>query len=286
MGRNIHINFMINLVSILMLKLFIKFYHPFHLFEISIHLALFQLQKEHFLLNNSKVISQLFHLIFSYQHSVDIDPNIDLPIISDTYKKGSLEDRKDIIHNESLHHFDLYRSILVTSKNSMNWINRSHKFSSSYGSFSAISYLFNGIDTSPHSIWFEKMTGKISCIFHLLKQGKQCVPFRLTKMFENALGPYSVEGPFFSSFIAMFSDLKNLKFTLAPVLQFVTNEYTKPIFPSFYTRHLISEKLETSETVEDLYSRISMSESLNSLINVAKNEDNIVQMKKSWIPWW
>ena len=253
--------------------------------ELSSNSVLIELLKGHI---------QLYNLVSMYNKSKEdvVEPN-DLRMI-DEYDYSSLKQKIKKIeeYQQEIDKNDLARAILVSSKNSMNWLNRTSEFSKSMGFLSSISYLFGSVDTSPSAILFDKVSGSVTFTKFAVSGNEEPVPFRMTKMIETTFGTCGYNGPFKETLQSSLNTIKNFSKALGMCLYFFVGKapFLKTEIPSQLLSNFVAFNSGNPE-LDKLYQRISCGDNLledlvDELIQNAKFIENQAQMPGYWLPWW
>jgi serine/threonine-protein kinase ATR len=182
---------------------------------------------------------------------------------------------------------DLARAIVVTSANSLSWIQRSSTFARSMGLLAGISYVFGSVDTSLSGILFEKSSGATNYARFKITGEVSPVPFRLTHMIVSALGTAGVSGPFLASLTSSLKCMRKNCRSIATILQvFICNTpWESARLPRQYCEPFVKNDVK-SEEIDLLYGRIAGEEESDRLIEKARSLDNIAAMPAWWRAWW
>ena len=151
----------------------------------------------------------LYNLIKKYRMDRNIDINLENEYCNAKYSSAiNLRpiQRLEILRkiNKKTPGNELREIIWLKSENSMNWISRTINFSHTSAIVSIVGYILGLGDRHPTNIMIHKYSGDIIHIdfgecFEMSKKSllhPETVPFRLTRMIQEALGPSGIEGEF------------------------------------------------------------------------------------------
>ena len=187
---------------------------------------------------------------------------------------------------------DLQKWLVQTSSNANNWLLRRINYTISYASACAYGYIIGLGDRHPQNILMIKNSAKLlnidfgDCFDVTLTRDNypEKVPFRLTRIMENALDASKTQGSFKSNMVSMINIMKKNKEQILELLEI------------FIYDPLISLKIKGEEIIEQiknkLEGKISDKQSLvtedqvDLLITQASDVKNLVSMYKGWYPWW
>ena len=235
----------------------------------------------------------LYDLIYLYKESVgekhDNEPVSISKFVSKPFKKR-LEILTELSNSKYV--YSLSKAILVTSDNSIEYLQRTSKFSSTMGLLAGISYIMGDISSTPHDILYNKTTGSVTYVNINCSSKSKLVPFRLTPMIISSLGIAGVNGPYFLSFFKTLSSIKKQGPSLASSIQFVlgNKSYTNMQLPTHYM-HPDKETNQGESEIDDFYDRITchssdVDECCNTLIRNASSLKNLASMPAEFMPWW
>ncbi|EAY09805.1 PIKK family atypical protein kinase [Trichomonas vaginalis G3] len=237
----------------------------------------------------------ILDLLILYKQNCGQNP--ELEILNITQKLDSLQEKEKKIRKikhltEGDNKFTLAKAIFVTSRNANSWLNRVSTFSASTGALSVLSYLFGSVNSGPSDILFEKSTGATTFTAFRVTGESQKVPFRLTPMFESALGTCGVNGPFRVSMMKYLKSIRHNANSLSPILQFVLGKtpFADPCLSKSYVGKYGAET-HLNQDIELLNERIvgtgkDLDTEVDDLIKAATDMNNIAEMPSQWIPWW
>ncbi|KAI9341687.1 FAT domain-containing protein [Obelidium mucronatum] len=122
---------------------------------------------------------------------------------------------------------DLFKVLWLKSKNSEMWLDRRTNYTRSLAVMSMVGYILGLGDRHPSNIMMERFTGKVVHIdfgdcFEVAMQREnypERVPFRLTRLFVNAMGVSGVEGNFRLACEEVMRVLRDNKDSLMAVLE-------------------------------------------------------------------
>ncbi|EAY19275.1 PIKK family atypical protein kinase [Trichomonas vaginalis G3] len=193
---------------------------------------------------------------------------------------------------------DVKKLLLINANSSKDWITRRVEFTVSLAIGSVVGYVIFLGNRNPSNILMNINSARISHInfssaLSTIKEeicadsGKQ-MPFRLTRMFINALELSKTEGSFQHISEAILSLLQQNKEDILSILEIFVKD------PSLISRKSgtnIEEYISGVEKKLDGYEypskkKLSVTSQINKLIRQATNTKNICSMPKYWNPWW
>ncbi|EAY15105.1 PIKK family atypical protein kinase [Trichomonas vaginalis G3] len=194
---------------------------------------------------------------------------------------------------------DLQQIILVNSSDSSNWVSRRLVYTESLAATSMVGYILGLGDRHPGNIMMCVKTGKLLHIdfgdcFEVAQHREhypETVPFRLTRVFVNALEIAKVEGTLRQCSINVMNLLRLHKDTISGLLEtFVhdpllmgTAKMSEEKQPDVLIRRIVAKL--TGDDFPDK-GNLCVEQQVDTLISEATSTLNICMMFKGWRPWW
>ena len=212
---------------------------------------------------------------------------------------------------------DIREALWLRSPNSEMWLTQTTNFSRSNALMSIVGYIIGIGDRHPSNILVNKGSGNVvhidfSDVFEkasLRLYVHETVPFRLTRMLVQALGPSGIKGIFEKTAQYVMSLIRRNKETLLAFLDiFIQDPVTDMIwYKNFVDQNSnnqsnsnitenqrgslmrkaidrVSDKLNGRDF--DGYPSLSPNDQVSLLIKAATDEMNLAQMYYGWVPFW
>ncbi|KAH0790821.1 PIKK family atypical protein kinase [Histomonas meleagridis] len=205
---------------------------------------------------------------------------------------------------------DLKHIILSNSNDSNHWIERRTFYATSLAMTSMAGYILGLGDRHLSNIMFKKNTAKLvhidfgDCFEVAMHREKfpEVVPFRLTRILQNALEVSKIEGTFRSccqNVMSLFRENGNQflglleVFIYDPLRQWINVKDDKLTSDEFAAQESssaidIMKRIEDKLTGRDIIKDevLTVNEQVDKLITQATSLNNLCVMYRGWFPWW
>lgn len=200
---------------------------------------------------------------------------------------------------------DLKHMILTYADDSNHWIERRTLYTTSLSMTSMAGYILGLGDRHLSNIMIKKRSAKLvhidfgDCFEVAMHREKfpEVVPFRLTRILQNALEVSRIEGTFrkcCQNVMKLFRDngdqIMGLLevFIYDPLRQWIdekdTNSNTQEISSAIGIMKRIEDKLTGRDIIPDTI--LSVNDQVDKLITQASDVKNLCVMYRGWFPWW
>ena len=221
--------------------------------------------------------------------------NIDIPFIS----LNSIQ-RYEIFQelSQSLKAQEVFQMMWLKSPSAGIWMSRIQKFTTTAALMSIVGYIIGLGDRHPSNIMIQRDTGSVIHIDFgesfesaiLRKSHPERVPFRLTRMVENALEGSVRDGLFKEFAYEVMQILRNNINTLTSQLSIFVEEpltnFNKTGLDGSSLIERCRKKLLGLEFPEYSEEPISVTKQVDILIEVASNPFNYIRHYPGWCPFW
>ena len=190
---------------------------------------------------------------------------------------------------------EIQKTLLNYSADSAHWLQRRTNFTTSLAATSIFGYVIGLGERHPHNILLNTSTAKLihidygRCFDRALSRTKwtEKVPFRLTRMFLNALEVSKIEGTF-----------RTCCENIMKLIRHNGNEFMEVLEVCMYD--CLQGSAEGESSVETTFSKVkakvsgrnqanvkvSVTEQVDKLITEATSHSNLADMFAGWMPWW
>ncbi|KAH0786493.1 PIKK family atypical protein kinase [Histomonas meleagridis] len=194
---------------------------------------------------------------------------------------------------------DLKKILLKFSTDSNDWLDRRVQFTTSLAVTSMAGYILGLGDRHMCNIMITNRTAKLvhidfgDCFEVAMHRARfpEKVPFRLTRMMQNALEVSKIEGTLRKCCEKIMKLLRRNGEQILALLEAFINDpqlQLKNPFDKGFTAKSVLERIQDKLTGRD-FGRdkvLPVKKQVNLLINQAISYDNLCQMFKGWCPWW
>lgn len=240
----------------------------------------------------SNIVTQMRKLA---KNDVSVEEKFVMTATNNAYNQLPLEQKLPIFEKalESCEGNEIQKTLLNYSADSAHWLQRRTMFTSSLAASSIVGYVIGLGDRHPRNIMLNSSTAKLvhidfsHCFDVNLSRNKwpEKVPFRLTRMFLNALEVSRIEGTFRTCCENVMKLFRHNGSELMEVLEVFMYDYLSAANQG--TPETVFEKVRgklSGSMAEG--SKVKVSNQVNQLIADATSHANLADMFTGWMPWW